>query len=74
MIELFRSLFAPPRHLILLLAALWLGLALSEKRVERHAISKDALNNIIYVTLIGYLIGGGSFLCWEIYLLSHKVH
>src|SRR5512147_1874155 len=58
MISLFRSFFAPPRHLILLLAALWLGLSLSEKRVERHGISKDALNNVIYYSIIGYIVGG----------------
>jgi len=54
----FRSLFAPPRHLILLLLALWLGLALSEKRVEMHHISKDDLNNIVYYSMLGYTIGG----------------
>ena len=58
MVTLFRSLFAPPRHLILLLAALWLGLYLSEKRVERHGISKDSLNNIVFYSILGYIIGG----------------
>lgn len=58
MIALFRSLFAPPRHLILLLAALWIGLALAEKRANRHNISKDALNNIVYYSLFGYVLGG----------------
>jgi len=58
MINLFRSLFAPPRHLILLVAALWIGLTLAEKRAERHGISKDALNNIVYYSIIGYIIGG----------------
>jgi phosphatidylglycerol:prolipoprotein diacylglycerol transferase len=58
MLNLFRSLFAPPRHLILLLAALWIGLALAEKRAERHAVSKDALNNIVYYGLFGYILGG----------------
>jgi phosphatidylglycerol---prolipoprotein diacylglyceryl transferase len=57
-IHLFRSIFAPPRHLILLLAALWIGLALAEKRAERHSISKDALNNIVYYALFGYILGG----------------
>jgi phosphatidylglycerol:prolipoprotein diacylglycerol transferase len=57
-ITLFRSLFAPPRHLILLLAALWVGLALAEKRAERHTISKDALNNLVYYSLFGYILGG----------------
>jgi phosphatidylglycerol---prolipoprotein diacylglyceryl transferase len=58
MINLFRSLFAPPRHLILLLAALWIGLALAEKRADRHAVSRDALNNIVYFSLFGYILGG----------------
>jgi phosphatidylglycerol:prolipoprotein diacylglycerol transferase len=58
MITLFRSLFAPPRHLILLIAALWLGLYVSEKRAERDAISKDALSNIIFYSLIGFVAGG----------------
>ena len=58
MITLFRSLFAPPRHLILLIAALWLGLYVSEKRAERNAVSKDALNNIVFYSLIGFIVGG----------------
>lgn len=58
MLTLFRSLFAPPRHLILLVIALWLGLSLAERRVTRSGISKDALNNLVFYSLIGYLIGG----------------
>jgi phosphatidylglycerol:prolipoprotein diacylglycerol transferase len=57
-ITLFRSLFAPPRHLILMLAALWLGLSLAEKRAQRHALSKDVLNNIVYYGILGYVVGG----------------
>lgn len=58
MINLFRSLFAPPRHLVLLLAALWVGLALAEKRAERNNISRDSLNNLVYYSLFGYILGG----------------
>lgn len=58
MIALFHSLFAPPRHLILLVLALWLGLALAEKRSERHNIPKEKLNNIVYYGLFGYILGG----------------
>ena len=58
MITLFRSLFAPPRHLILVLVALWLGMALAEKRATRHGIAKDALSNIVFYSMLGYLIGG----------------
>lgn len=58
MIALFRSLFAPPRHLILLVAALWVGLALAEKRAERHGVSKESLNNIVYYSILGYILSG----------------
>ncbi len=58
MITIFRSLFAPPRHLILFLPALWIGLSLSEKRAERYSISKDALSNIVFYGLLGFLLGG----------------
>ncbi len=58
MIALFRSLFAPPRHLILLVAALWVGLMLAEKRSERHGISKETLNNIVFYSLFSYILGG----------------
>ena len=60
MIESFRSLFAPPRDLILLGAALWIGLALAEKRSERHSVSKEALNNIPFYSILGFIIGGRS--------------
>lgn len=58
MIALFRSLFAPPRHLILVLVALWIGLALSEKRADRHSISRDMLNNLVYSSLFVYIVSG----------------
>jgi phosphatidylglycerol:prolipoprotein diacylglycerol transferase len=57
-LDSFRSIFAPPRHLILLVAALWIGLALAEKRAARHRLSKEALNNIVYYSLFGYILGG----------------
>lgn len=58
MLTLFRSLFAPPRHLILILAALWVGLTLSEKRAARYGIAKEALNNLLYYSILGYILGG----------------
>ena len=58
MLNLFRSLFAPPRHPILVLAALWLGLTLAEKRASRHGISKEALSNLVYYSILGYILGG----------------
>ncbi len=58
MLTLFRNLFSPPRHMILLLLATWIGLSLAEKRAERHGISKDDLNNLTYYGLIAFVIGG----------------
>jgi len=58
MLESFRSLFAPPRHFILIVAAMWIGLALAEKRTERYGVSKEQLNNITFYSLFGYITGG----------------
>jgi phosphatidylglycerol---prolipoprotein diacylglyceryl transferase len=58
MLTTFRNLFSPPRHMILLVIAAWIGLSLAEKRAERHGISKDDLNNVIFYGLIAFVIGG----------------
>lgn len=58
MIESFRSLLAPPRHFILIVAALWIGLWLAEKRSERHGVSKEALNSLTFYSLLAYILGG----------------
>jgi phosphatidylglycerol:prolipoprotein diacylglycerol transferase len=58
MISIFRTLFAPPRDLILLVAALWIGLALAEKRTERHGVSREALNNLTFYGILGFIACG----------------
>jgi phosphatidylglycerol---prolipoprotein diacylglyceryl transferase len=58
MLTLFRNLFSPPRHMILLVAASWIGLTLAEKRAERYGISKDELNNITFYGLLAFIFGG----------------
>ena len=58
MLTLFRNLFSPPRDLILVVAAIWVGLWLAEKRSDRHGVSANDLNNIVFFPLIGYIIGG----------------
>ncbi|HQX02033.1 MAG TPA: prolipoprotein diacylglyceryl transferase, partial [Anaerolineales bacterium] len=58
MLTLFRNLFSPPRHMILLVIAAWIGLTLAEKRAERHGISKENINNVIFYGLIAFVIGG----------------
>ncbi len=58
MIETFRSLLAPPRHFLLIVAALWIGLTLAEKRSERYGVSKEQLNNLTFNSLIAFVVGG----------------
>jgi phosphatidylglycerol:prolipoprotein diacylglycerol transferase len=58
MLELFRSLFAPPRHLILLVLAAWLGLTLAEKRAARRNVTAEALNNLAFYGLLAFVLGG----------------
>jgi phosphatidylglycerol:prolipoprotein diacylglycerol transferase len=58
MLTIFRNLLAPPRHMILLLAAVWIGLSLAEKRAERHGISRENINNLIFYSLAAFVIGG----------------
>ena len=58
MLSSFRNLFAPPRELILVVAAIWVGLWLAEKRSKRHGISINDLNNITFFPLLGYILGG----------------
>ena len=58
MLTLFRNIFSPPRDLILVVAAIWIGLFLAEKRSVKHGISISDLNNIAFYPLIGCLLGG----------------
>lgn len=58
MLTLFRNLFAPPRHMVLLVIAAWVGLSFAEKRAERYGLSKDELNNITFYGLLAFIIGG----------------
>lgn len=58
MLILFRNLFSPPRDLILVVAAIWIGLYLAEKRSAKHGINNEDLNNIVFYPLLGYVLGG----------------
>lgn len=58
MLTLFRNLFSPPRHLILLFITAWIGLTFAEKRTERYGVSKHDLNNITFNSLIAFVTGG----------------
>ena len=41
-----------------MLAAIWLGLSLAERRAKRSGITKDSLNNIVFYGILGYILGG----------------
>lgn len=58
MLTLFRNLFSPPRHTILLVIALWFGLSLAEERAERHGVKKEHLSNLIFYGIIAFILGG----------------
>jgi len=66
MLEFFRSVFSPPRDLILPILAAWLGLLIAERRSERHMVSKETLNELVLHGLIGFVIAGRC-----IYALGH---
>jgi phosphatidylglycerol---prolipoprotein diacylglyceryl transferase len=61
MLNIFRNIFAPPRDLILLVAATWIGVILAEKRVGRYQLTRAAFNNLVFYSLIAYLLGGRLF-------------
>jgi phosphatidylglycerol---prolipoprotein diacylglyceryl transferase len=65
MLELFRNIFAPPRHLILLVIAAWVGVLLAERRLDRHHIPPAAYNNLVFYGLAAYLLGGRLFYAIE---------
>ena len=54
----FQNIFAPPRDLILIILAAWIGLTLSERRASRHHVNLDSLSNLLLVSLVGFVIGG----------------
>ena len=58
MLELLRAVFAPPRDLILLVAAGWAGLALAEKRAQQSAISEKTLDTLVGAAAVAFVIGG----------------
>lgn len=55
--DLFRALFSPPRHLLLVLLFLWFGLSLSERRL-RPPLNAARLNDLVFYALLGFILGG----------------
>lgn len=65
MLELFRNIFAPPRDLILLVIAAWIGMSLAEKRAARHHTDGQLISNLIFYGVLTYLLGGRIFYALE---------
>src|SRR5512139_2344122 len=58
MLEFFQNIFSPPRHMLLLLGAAWIGLSLAEKRANIHGMKKDDLNSLVFYGFLAYILGG----------------
>lgn len=58
MLTLFRNLFSPPRDLILVVVAFWIGSMLSDKRAHQHGLTPNALEKITFYPVIGFVLGG----------------
>jgi len=58
MVDLFQSVFAPPRDMILLVLAAWLGSLLAEGQAGRHQIGKEPLNSLIFYMLLAFVFAG----------------
>ena len=65
MLTLFRLVFAPPRDLILLVVAGWIGIALADNRAEHSGFNAKALENLAFVLAAAFLIGGRLFYATE---------
>lgn len=61
----FQSIFAPPRDLILIILAAWVGLTLSERSAARHHVNLDLLSNLLLVGLVSFVIGGRALYALE---------
>ncbi len=58
MLDLFRAIFAPPRDLILLVAAGWLGLWLAGRRLRRSSGDEAQLESLTMWMSIAFVAGG----------------
>jgi phosphatidylglycerol:prolipoprotein diacylglycerol transferase len=59
MIEAIQNWFAPPRHLILLVIALWFGWWLAEKIAKREGkVNEAAFSNLTFYGLLAFVLGG----------------
>lgn len=65
-LALFRAIFAPPRDLILLLAAGWVGLSLADTWARRTSIGEKIIDALVMWMALAFVLGGRLF-----FLASH---
>src|SRR5690242_2449643 len=58
MIALLQNIFAPPKHLILLIVAAWVGLLLAERRSQRHGVDRGKMGGLAFYCIIAFILGG----------------
>src|SRR5512147_901737 len=58
MLNILRGVFAPPRDLILLLVAAWIGLALSDRRARQSTVGEKTFDSLVLVMLAAFALGG----------------
>lgn len=66
MAGLFQSVFAPPRDLLLVAAAGWLGLLLADRRARQSRLGEKGFDTLVLWMLAAYIAGGRL-----VFLLSH---
>jgi len=53
-----QALLAPPRHMLLILAAGWLGLHLADRRAGQYGLASQELDNIAGAGMLAFILGG----------------
>jgi phosphatidylglycerol:prolipoprotein diacylglycerol transferase len=58
MLTFYQNLLAPPRHLIPVLLAMWIGLNISESLARKRGQSAEKLSNLVFYGVVAWLAGG----------------
>ncbi len=58
MLTFYQNLLAPPRHLIPVLLAMWIGLNLSESQARKRGQPVEKLSNMVFYAVVAWLVGG----------------
>ncbi len=58
MLTFYQNLLAPPRHLIPVLLAMWIGLSLSESLARKRGQDAEKLSNLVFYAVLAWLVGG----------------